>query len=102
MITDQEYKELMSNLHIRLLTRYGSILVAAEQMGINRSNLVRCLHAHQQMSVELWLHIMASLNGKSYGRPGRTEIGLRDYMNLPHDALNKSIIRGFLGGGDDV
>ena len=91
---DDFYSDLLEDLKVKLLDRFGSLTTAAAEIGINRSNLSSVLSGVHEISVGLYLTICSSLNVVGPLPTGVKDVAipLREYMAVDHDMVTRSLL----------
>lgn len=90
---DEFYSDLLEDLKVKLLDKFGSLTTAAAEIGINRSNLSSVLSGSHEISVGL-LTICSSLNVVGPLPTGVKDVAipLREYMAVDHDMVTRSLL----------
>lgn len=91
---DEFYSDLLEDLKVKLLDKFGSLTTAAAEIGINRSNLSSVLSGSHEISVGLYLTICSSLNVVGPLPTGVKDVAipLREYMAVDHDMVTRSLL----------
>lgn len=91
---DEFYSDLLEDLKVKLLDKFGSLTTAAVEIGINRSNLSSVLSGAHEISVGLYLTICSSLNVVGPLPTGVKDVAipLREYMAVDHDMVTRSLL----------
>lgn len=93
------YNELIEEMRMKIVQKYGSVAKFCEQNKVSRQNLFKVFSGKQDISVGFYLRICVSL-GVVAPLPTIPDccVSLRDYLSVDHDLLIKSILQVLLKG----